>query len=345
MLAIFLQTLPFFALIGIGFAAARTGFIPQEARPYLTTFVFYFALSAMLFRFASSLSVTQLWDGQFFLAYLCGCLIIYILTQAVGMIRGEGWAVSAIEAQCSIIGNVGFMGIPMLVLLFGEAAAGPVLFVLAIDLIVFGTLIVMSITASREGRISPEAIQRVIGSIFKNPMVMSIALGLAWGATGIATPSYIDVFLTQLAGAATPCALFVIGMSLASPSAERVSVALWLSFLKLAAFPVIVAIMSLVVFDVDPFDAAVMIAAAAMPTAGNIYIIAQHFSVAPERASSTIFISTVISIITLTLWIAYTKSEAFAVDQISQNAEANQTALHAVLEGQRTTSNIIQVST
>ncbi|MEO1562232.1 MAG: AEC family transporter [Pseudomonadota bacterium] len=309
MLAIFLQTLPFFALIGIGFAAARTGFIPQEARPYLTTFVFYFALSAMLFRFASSLSVADIWDGQFALAYLCGCLIIYVLAQTIGMLRGKGWAVSAIEAQCSIIGNVGFMAIPMLVLLFGEAAAGPVLFVLAIDLIVFGTLIVVSITASREGRITKEALLRVVGAIFKNPMVMSIALGLMWGATGIATPPPVDTFLTQLAGAATPCALFVIGMSLASPSAERVTIALWLSSLKLLAFPAVVAVMALLVFDVEPFEAAVMIAAAAMPTAGNIYIIAQHFGVAPERASSTIFISTVISIVTLTLWIAFTQTQ------------------------------------
>ena len=309
MLAIFLQTLPFFALIGIGFVAARTDFIPQEARPYLTTFVFYFALSTMLFRFASSLSVAEIWDGQFALAYLSGCVIIYVLAQAIGMLRGEGWAVSAIEAQCSIIGNVGFMAIPMLVLLFGEEAAGPVLFVLAIDLIVFGTLIVVSITASREGRITSDALLRVIGAIFKNPMVMSIALGLIWGATGIATPTPVDTFLTQLAGAATPCALFVIGMSLASPSAERVTIALWLSVLKLFAFPAIVAVMALWVFDVEPFEAAVMIAAAAMPTAGNIYIIAQHFGVAPERASSTIFISTVISIVTLTLWIAFTQTQ------------------------------------
>ncbi|MEM0977363.1 MAG: AEC family transporter [Pseudomonadota bacterium] len=309
MLQIFLQTVPFFALIGLGFVAARTRFIPQEARPYLTTFVFYFALSAMLFRFASSLSLADLWDTEFALAYLFGCMGIYVLAQTIGMIRGQGWAVSAIEAQCSIIGNVGFMGIPMLVLLFGEAAAGPVLFVLAIDLIVFGTLIVMSITASREGRITSQAVQRILGSIFKNPMVMSIVLGLAWGATELATPHYIDVFLEQLAGAATPCALFVIGMSLASPSAERISVALWLSSLKLLAFPALVAVMALWVFDVDPFAAAVMIAAAAMPTAGNIYIIAQHYGVAPERASSTIFISTVISIITLTLWIAYAKTQ------------------------------------
>ncbi|MEO0342598.1 MAG: AEC family transporter [Pseudomonadota bacterium] len=309
MLAIFLQTLPFFALIGIGFGAARSGFIPQDARPYLTTFVFYFALSAMLFRFASSLSVADLWDAQFALTYLTACFAVYIIAQIVGMLRGESWAVAAVEAQCSIIGNVGFMGIPMLVLLFGQAAAGPVLFVLAIDLIIFGTLIVMSITASREGKISRDAILRVVASIFKNPMVMSIALGLIWGATEIATPRFIDTFLVQLSGAATPCALFVIGMSLASPSAEKLSIALWLSTLKLLIFPLVVTLLVLFVFTVDPFDAAIMIAAAAMPTAGNIYIIAQHFGVAPERASSTIFISTVISIVTLTLWIAYTQTQ------------------------------------
>ena len=44
---------------------------------------------------------------------------------------------AAIEAQCSIIGNVGFLGIPMLALLMGEAAVGYVMMVLAIDLLVF----------------------------------------------------------------------------------------------------------------------------------------------------------------------------------------------------------------
>ena len=309
MLDIFLQTIPFFALIGLGFAAARTDFIPQDARPYLTTFVFYFALPAMLFRFASQLSIGDIWDPQFALAYFTGCIIIYVIAQSIAMARGENWAVAAIEAQCSVIGNVGFMGIPMLILLFGEAAAGPTMFVLAIDLIFFGTLIVMSITASREGRISSEAIQRVIGSIFKNPMVMGIALGLLWAASGWSMPAPAETFLEQLSGASTPCALFVIGMSLASPSAERMTIAGWLSFLKLIVHPALITLLVLYVFNVDPFDAAIMIACAAMPVAGNIYIIAQYFGVAPERASSTIFISTVISVVTLTLWIAYTQTQ------------------------------------
>jgi len=55
MLAIFLKTLPFFALIGLGYWAGRTRFFTAEATAYLTKFVFYFALSAMLFNFSANL--------------------------------------------------------------------------------------------------------------------------------------------------------------------------------------------------------------------------------------------------------------------------------------------------
>jgi hypothetical protein len=57
MIEIFLKTLPFFALIALGFQACRTGFFTAEAAAYLTKFVFYFALSAMLFRFSANLSL------------------------------------------------------------------------------------------------------------------------------------------------------------------------------------------------------------------------------------------------------------------------------------------------
>ena len=48
MLAIFLKTLPFFALIGTGWLAGRLRLFSAEATAALTRFVFYFALSALL---------------------------------------------------------------------------------------------------------------------------------------------------------------------------------------------------------------------------------------------------------------------------------------------------------
>ena len=106
---------------------------------------------------------------------------------------------------------------------------------------------------------------------------------------------------TATGGAATPGALFAIGASLAGKSAERPHVAGWLSFCKLVLHPAAVAIAALWVFGVAPYAAAVMIAAAALPVAGNVYMLAQHYGVAPQRVSAAILVSTAVSIVTVSV--------------------------------------------
>ncbi|MDJ0859285.1 MAG: AEC family transporter [Dinoroseobacter sp.] len=306
MIAIFLQTLPFFAIISLGYGAGRTGFFTPEATAYLTKFVFYFALSAMLFRFAANLSLAEILDWQFIWAYLAATGVVYVLATVVALIRRIGVEQAAVEAQCAVIGNVGFLGIPMLVLLLGEAAIGPVMLVLAVDLIVFGSLIVILITGSRDGRVSFGVLQSVGLGLLKNPMIVSISLGLIWSAFSIPIPTPMNSFLDILGSAATPGALFAIGASLAGKSAERVQIAAWLSFSKLVVHPVAVALAALVIFPVsNTYAAGVMIAAAALPTAGNVYILAQHYGVAPARVSATILISTAASIVTVSAVIAW----------------------------------------
>ena len=305
MLAIFLETLPFFGLIGVGWWAGRTGFFTPEATAYLTKFVFYFALSAMLFRFSADLSLGELLDWSFMAAYLWGTLTIYLVATAVALIRALPVDQTAVEAQCAVIGNTGFLGIPMFALLFGPEAVGPLMLLLAIDLIVFSSLIVILITGSRDGRIRL-AILRTVGlGLVKNPMIVSISAGLAWSALNLPFPEPLERFVGLLGAAATPGALFAIGASLAGKSAERLSVAGWLAFAKLVLHPAAVAFAALVVFDVEPFAATVMIAAAALPVAGNVYILAQHYGVAPQRVSASILISTTASIVTLPLVIAW----------------------------------------
>ena len=204
-----------------------------------------------------------------------------------------------------MIGNTGFLGVPMLVVLMGEAAAGPVLMVLAVDLVVFSSLITILITGSRDGRMSL-AIFRTVGlGLIRNPMIVAISLGLAFSGLSIPIPDVANEFLTILGAAATPGALFAIGASLAGKSAERMSVAGWLSFCKLVLHPAAVAFAALILFPVPAFDAGVMIAAASLPVAGNVYILAQHYGVAPQRVSASILISTMVSILSVSLVIAW----------------------------------------
>jgi predicted permease len=302
---IFLKTLPFFAIIALGYASGRTRFFTEEATAYLTKFVFYFALSAMLFGFTANLSIAEIIDWTFVTAYLSASLLVYSLVTFVAVIRKRPVAEAAFEAQCGVIGNVGFLGVPMLTLLLGAEAVGPVILVLAVDLIFFGSLIVILITGSRDGRMSIGVLRTVALGLLKNPMIVSITLGLLWSALSIPIPAPVGEFLTLLGAAATPGALFAIGASLASKSAERLSVAGWLSFAKLVLHPGAVAIAALFIWPVDPYAAGVMIAAAALPVAGNVYILAQHYGVAPTRVSASILISTAASIVTVSAVIAW----------------------------------------
>ena len=305
MLAIFLKTVPFFALIGVGYWAGRTRFFTQEATAYLTKFVFYFALSAMLFRFSANLSLAEVLDWTLVGAYLWGTAVVYGIATAVAFLRRLDVSTAAIEAQCAVIGNTGFLGVPMLVLLLGEQAIGPVMMVLAVDLIVFSSLIVILITGSRDGRVSFKILKTVGLGLLQNPMIVAMSAGLLWSALRIPIPAPLNEFLAILGGAATPGALFAIGASLASKSAERVQVAAWLSFCKLFLHPLFVAIGALWLFPVDTYSAGVIISAAALPVAGNVYILAQHYGVAPHRVSAAILFSTLVSVVTVSVVIAW----------------------------------------
>ncbi|WP_371038693.1 MULTISPECIES: AEC family transporter [unclassified Rhodosalinus] len=304
MLEIFLKTLPFFSLIGLGFWAGRSGFFSAEATAYLTKFVFYFALSAMLFRFAANLSITEIFDGRLVAGYLWGTAVVYAIATGVALLRRLDVPTAAVEAQTAVIGNTGFLGVPMLTLLLGAGAIGPVMLALAVDLIVFSSLIVILITGARDGRMSLAILGTVGTGLVRNPMIVSITLGLAWSGTGWTIPGPVNEFLGILGAAATPGALFAIGASLATKSAERVEIAAWLSLCKLVLHPAAVAFGVLWLFPADPYKAGVMIAAAALPVAGNVYILAQHYGVAPQRVSAAILLSTLASIVTVTWVIA-----------------------------------------
>jgi predicted permease len=154
MLDVFFRTLPFFALIGLGYGAARVRFFPPEATAYITKFVFYFALSAMLFRFSANLSLSEIYDARLAAAYLWGTSLVYAIAMAVAFVRRMDVATAAVEAQSACIGNTGFLGVPMLAMLLGQEAIGPIILILTIDLVVFSSLVVILITGSRDGRMS-----------------------------------------------------------------------------------------------------------------------------------------------------------------------------------------------
>ncbi|MCA0995244.1 AEC family transporter [Alloyangia pacifica] len=305
MIAVLLKVLPFFALIGLGYGAAKVRFFSEESVAAITRFVFYFALSAMLFRFSATLSFSEIFDPNVASAYLLGTAAVYSVATVAGFLRRQDVQTTAIEAQSASIGNTGFLGVPMLAVLLGQEAVGPIILMLSVDLIVFSSLLVILVSGARGGGLSPALLGTVARGLVNNPMIVSIVAGLAVSASGLPMPAPVESFLTTLGNAATPGALFAIGASLATKSAERLAVAGWISFCKLVLHPGFVALAAYFVFPVTPYQAAVMVSASALPVAGNVFILAQHYGIAPQRVSAAILISTAASILTVSAVIAW----------------------------------------
>ncbi|RRH69235.1 AEC family transporter [Falsigemmobacter faecalis] len=305
MLDILARTLPFFALTGLGWVVAVRGLITPAENAALTKFVFYFALSAMLLALTSGLSLGDMLDGRVFAAYGCAWALVWLLGFTVARLRGLPLAEAAMEAQCGVIGNTGFLGLPMLVVILGPSSALPVLQVLILDMVIFNPLITLIITAARGGGLGIASLKPLAVSLMKNPIIVSSLTGLGWSLTGIPLPAPALDFLELLGRAATPVALFVIGVSLAGKGAGSLLVTGWISALKLVVHPLVTAVFALWVFDLPAPVAAAMVAAAALPVAGNVYILAAHYGVAPQRVSASILVSTVAAILTVTLVLAW----------------------------------------
>src|SRR5256885_4252079 len=88
----------------------------------------------MLFRFGAQTPIAQLLDVGVSVVYLLCALLMVGATVAL-TVRRVGWNDAAFGALVAAFPNTGFMGVPMLVALLGERAAGPVIVTMAIDMV------------------------------------------------------------------------------------------------------------------------------------------------------------------------------------------------------------------
>src|SRR6187455_512767 len=89
-LAVLLSTFPFFALVLCGYVATRLGWLPQVAIPGLNTFVLYFALPCMLWRFGATTPILPNLTAGLVVVYLACALVMVTFTVAVT--RSARWS-------------------------------------------------------------------------------------------------------------------------------------------------------------------------------------------------------------------------------------------------------------
>jgi predicted permease len=311
-LDILVITFPFFALVLCGYVAARRRMLPLEAISGLNTFVLYFALPCMLYRFGASTPLSLLLAPSLMAIYLLCALVMVAFIVAVSMNRRIGWNDAAFGALVGAFPNTGFMGVPLLVALLGARAAGPAILTIMIDLVFTSSLcIALSRLDGADEHGAARAARNALRGVAVNPMPWSIVLGAASSGLGLTLPGPVAQTLGLLADAASPVALFTIGAVLARsqivaaagthppiPLRDYVPVAVF----KLVLHPLLVLLVGSAAIHlglpVDRFALTVIVLVAALPSASNVSLLAERFGADNGRIARIILVSTAAAFLT-----------------------------------------------
>lgn len=305
-LDILAQTLPFFAILLAGFLVAKAGWIAPAGIAGLNLYVFWLALPALLFDALASRDLASIFELSFVAPYaLVMAILFFIGLLAHRSVFGLRLGDATIAAWGGMYANIGFMGLPLVVGLLGSEAALPIILILILDLTLLMGLVVVLMEIARDQGGSP---RRALGQIGKglatNPLILSIALGLGWAVTGWTVPSGLQVTVDLLAPTAGPPALFAIGAALASRPLQARSIGpISLTImLKLIAHPLLTfAVLSSLAPDLPPIWIAAATLAAAMPAAGNMFVLAERYGTFATPISAAILLSTLLAAVTVPL--------------------------------------------
>lgn len=299
MLAVLTVTLPFFAIIGCGFAAEHFRILGPASRAGLNNFVFYFALPVLIFGLMARSDIGSAIDPAFFLAYLAASIGLFVPGLIIGRyLFGLKAGEAAVQSVSGVYGNTGYVGLPLAILVLGEWAGLPVILTLTMDIAIMAPLTMAVIEAGRSGGAGVGTVlARTVRTLLKNPIIGAIVLGTLASIFKFPVPEIIMRFVDLLGGAAGPCALFALGASLVgNPISTGIGEVAYMCVIKLVVHPLVLMASMIWLFPVDPDWAKAAIFAATMPVAATVFVLAQQYDTYVRRCSTAVLISTIISV-------------------------------------------------
>ncbi len=333
MLDVLLVIFPFFALVLCGYVAAARSMLPFSAVAGLNSFVLYFALPALLYRFGASTPIARLVNPAVFGIWLVCSVLLVLAVVAISRDGRIDWNNAAFGALVAAFSNTGFMGVPLLVALFGERAAGTAIITIVVDLLFTSSLCIALSRLDAPGGAAQAAKNALRGVVF-NPLPWGVLAGGLASALQLELWTPLERTVGLLADAASPTALFTIGAMLARsemlaaqhdkqqreppdalPTASaassplplahvrpRLAEVLRIVLIKLIVHPLLVLCLGTVAIQagapLPAFALTIMVLVAALPSASNVAVLAERFDADTGRLARIILLSTAAAFLT-----------------------------------------------
>lgn len=322
--------IPFFAIVLIGWFAAKRGVFDTAGLAGLNAFIFSVALPPLLFRTMARAPEADAAALSLVAHYAAITLLLYVVARLFGRIaHGLTGAENAIYGHLAVNGNAGFLGLPLITAALGAGATLPVALALTTDIVLIMSLTTLSLEASRAfaggglgvlGALA--AAGRAVWRAATNPVLLGAVGGVFWGAIGVQRyglelPTVVAAIMDTLGQAAAPAALFAVGATLGHNRLDqRVGEIGTLSIWKLVAHPAATLLtFVLLAPDTPALWIAAVVLSASLPASNNAVVFANVYRAYEARASATVLVTTALSVLTFTalaVWLA----QRFGLDAI-----------------------------
>ncbi|CAH1656592.1 MAG: AEC family transporter [Chelatococcus sp.] len=298
---------PVFALIALGFGAARVNILAPQSTDVLNRYVIYLALPAMLFRAMVQTDWAMLGNGPYILSFGGGMIATFALMMLFSMRSRASLADRAVNALAASYPNTGYMGLPLALMAFGAPSLpAAAVAMLMTTCIIFGIAIVFIEMDRAATPNLVHALAKVAWGLLKNPLMLSPVLGAAYSASGIGLPVAIDRFLELLGASASPCALVTIGLFLAERQTAVPHGGVWsVVLLKLFVQPAVTGFLAFRVFELPHIWASTALLLSALPIGTGPFMLAKYYRLDAGVTSRAILLTTLGSVITTSLLVAW----------------------------------------
>ncbi len=307
------RVLVLFGLMATGYVFSKKNILTDGAMSNMNTFVIYFAYPCLLVNNVNGMDAGKSLFGDFLLIIIIAPIIMYLgygfayLWGRITKADSKSLNVWSFSASSS---NNGFMGFPIALMFFGEEGLFFMLANSAALNLYFFTLGIYMLKRGKKKRehsgINKKEVFHSIKELALNPNIIALVVGLITVTIGFKFPDEMSIYFDYMGDIATPMAMIYIGTTLAKSDVFKIvrSFTHWSNaFFKLVLFPLITYL--LVVFlPINPAIKISMVLSSCFPVAATVSMLAEQEGQDTKLAGELLFISTVISVLTLPISIS-----------------------------------------
>ncbi|MBK5200828.1 MAG: AEC family transporter [Spirochaetaceae bacterium] len=295
---------PIFVLLGIGYLSSHLGWISKKSLTDLNRFVFRLPLPLVLFLnvynmdqgFHIDNNTLKVVSVIFFTLTFTTIFMPLILNKKTHLNNGQKGVLTQAWFRCNAI----IFGLPVILSLYGDKAYSETSIVIITTVPLLNVLAVVLLELYSEKTIKP---LRLIINIFKNPLIIGALFGFIFYGFNIKIPYIILNPMNSISKVATPLAFIILGGTLELSKMENNIKLILLGALGRLIVVPLIAILGCLALGVTGVGIGVVMGCLAAPAAVSSFTMAAEMNSDAELAGQIVVVSTLLSIITIFLWI------------------------------------------